>query len=154
MILANHFSSFAPLLGYVFITYTKPGWRSCYWWCFAWEMLTAILLFFFYHPPTFVTKHEDDHKTKLQLLKEIDYVGLILFTAACLLLLLGLNWGGGQHPWKSAWVIAPIVVSGGCFLALGLWEAFMPLKFPILPPHLFKEWRRYARLTYYLVAHG
>ena len=90
--MANHFSSFSPLIGYAFITYTKIGWRACYWWCFAWEVVTAILLFFFYNPPSFDTKHEDDGKTRLQLLKELDYFGLLLFIASCLLLLLALNW--------------------------------------------------------------
>lgn len=144
MILANHVSSISPILSYVFIAYTKPGWRACYWWCFAWEVVTAIMLYFFYHPPTFETKHAHDKKTKWQLAKEIDYVGLILFTGGCLLLLLALNWGGGQHPWNSAWVIAPIVVSAVCFVALGFWEVYMPLTYPMLPPHLFKEWRRFT----------
>lgn len=144
MILANHLSSISPILSYVFIAYTKPGWRSCYWWCFAWEVVTAVMLYFFYHPPTFETKHATDRKTKWQLVKEIDYVGLVLFTAGCLLLLLALNWGGGQHPWASAWVIAPIIVSAVCFVALGFWEVYMPLTYPILPPHLFVEWRRFT----------
>lgn len=144
MILANHLSSISPILSYVFIAYTKPGWRACYWWCFAWEAITAIMLYLFYHPPTFETKHAEDQKTKWQLTKEIDYIGVILFTAGCLLLLLALNWGGGQHPWDSAWVVAPIVVGFGCFIALGFWEVYMPLKYPMLPPHLFKEWRRFT----------
>lgn len=144
MILANHLSSVSPILGYVFIAYTKPGWRSCYWWCFAWEVVTAIMLYFFYHPPTFETKHQEDQKTKWQLVKEIDYVGLVLFTGGCLLLLLALNWGNGQHPWNSAWIIGPIVVSVVCFVALGFWEVYMPLPYPMLPPHLFREWRRFT----------
>uniref|UniRef100_A0A8H7K3N3 Major facilitator superfamily (MFS) profile domain-containing protein n=1 Tax=Bionectria ochroleuca TaxID=29856 RepID=A0A8H7K3N3_BIOOC len=144
MILSNHLSSISPILGYVFIAYTKIGWRACYWWCFAWEAVTAIMLFLFYHPPTFETKHAGDGKSKWQLAKEIDYVGLILFTAGCLLLLLALNWGGGQHAWNSSWVIAPIVVSFVCFIALGSWEVYMPLSYPILPPHLFREWRRFT----------
>ncbi|KAH6999066.1 fungal trichothecene efflux pump [Ilyonectria sp. MPI-CAGE-AT-0026] len=144
MILANHFSSFSPLIGYVFIAYTKIGWRACYWWCFAWEVVTAVMLYFFYHPPTFETKHKDDHKTKWQLVKEIDYVGLILFAGGCLLLLLALNWGNGIHPWNSAWIIAPLVVACVCFIALGFWEVYAPLPYPILPPHLFREWRRFT----------
>lgn len=102
------------------------------------------MLYFFYHPPTFETKHQDDHKTKWQLVKELDYVGLVLFTGGCLLFLLALNWGNGIHPWKSAWIIGPIVVAFVCFIALGFWEAYAPLKYPILPPHLFKEWRRFT----------
>ncbi|KAM5351009.1 hypothetical protein ACJ41O_003732 [Fusarium nematophilum] len=122
MILANHFSSFSPLIGYVFTAYTKIGWRACYWWCFAWEVVTAVMLYCFYHPPTFETKHRDDHKTKWQLIKEIDYVGLVLFTAGCLLLLLALNWGNGIHAWDSAWIVGPIVVAFVCFVALGFYE--------------------------------
>lgn len=92
MIFANHLSASAILIGYAFVAYTKPGWRSAYWWCFAWELSAAVLLFFFYHPPTFETKHKEDRKTKWQLLKQIDYIGLILFTAGCLFILLGVNW--------------------------------------------------------------
>jgi hypothetical protein len=76
--------------------YRKAGWRSCCWWCFAWELVTAVMLFLFYHSPTFETKHEEDRKSKMQLVREIDYVGLLLFTAGCLLILLALNWGGGM----------------------------------------------------------
>ena len=54
--------------------------------------MSAVLLFFFYEPPTFETKHLEDHKTKLQLLKELDYVGLVVFSAATTALLLGINW--------------------------------------------------------------
>jgi len=44
------------------------------------------MLFFFYHLPTFETKHRENKKTKLQLLLEIDYVRLFLFTSGYLLL--------------------------------------------------------------------
>lgn len=95
MIFANHVSSFGPLLAYAFVEYTSIGWRACYWWCFAWEVATAIMLWVFYRPPSFETMHDDDGKSKWQLVKELDHVGLWLFTAACLLLLLGLNWVSG-----------------------------------------------------------
>jgi hypothetical protein len=109
------------------------------------------MLFFFYHPPTFETKHQDDHKSKLQLIKEIDYVGLLLFSSGCLLLLLALNWGGGLYAWNSSWVIAPIVVSVACFVGLGFWEAYAPLSYPILPPHLFRQWRKYVLLEFVIL---
>lgn len=133
MILANNVSSLSPILGYAFIAYSKLGWRTCYWWCFACEAVTAIMLFFLYHPPTFKTKNEDNQKTKLQLLNEIEYIVLLLFTAGCLLVLLAVNWGGDLYRWNSSWVIAPIVVSFVCFIGLGLWETYMPLPYPIPP---------------------
>lgn len=82
----------SPILAYVFITYAKEGWRVCYWWAFAFESLAVIALFFFYKPPSFETKHRVDRKTKRQLLGELDYLGLLLFAAGCILLLLGVNW--------------------------------------------------------------
>ncbi|KAH6898111.1 hypothetical protein B0T10DRAFT_543134 [Thelonectria olida] len=60
------------------------------------SVVTAIMLYFFYYPPTFETKHKDGHKTKWQLVKDIDYIGLILFTGGCLLVLLTLNWAMGS----------------------------------------------------------
>ena len=41
-------------------------------------------------------------------------------------------------------MIAPIVVA--CFVALGIWEVYAPLKYPILPPKLFKKWRDFTAL--------
>ncbi|KAL4999917.1 hypothetical protein BDV10DRAFT_183788 [Aspergillus recurvatus] len=44
--------------------------------------------------------HREDGKTKRQLVAALDYVGLFLFLAGCILLLLGLNWGGRNFPWS------------------------------------------------------
>ncbi|KAL4919159.1 fungal trichothecene efflux pump [Aspergillus aurantiobrunneus] len=136
----------SPMIGYAFITYAELGWRVCYWWMFAFESLTAIALFIFYRPPSFRTKHHDDGKTKRQLLAALDYVGLLLFLAGCILLLLGLNWGGRDFPWRSAGVIAPIVLSAVLFVLLGFWEVYGNLEYPILPPRLFRNWCDFSSL--------
>jgi hypothetical protein len=109
-----------------------------------------VLLFFAYHPPTFGTKHQLDRKTKMQLLRELDFMGLFLFSAGCILFLLGVNWGGRQHSWKTAYVIAPMVLGVLCLVALGFWEAYANLKYPLMPPRLFKNWRRYVLLLQFL----
>lgn len=140
--LSNWPSQFGALIAYAFIAYVPLGWRTCYWWCLGWECASVVLLFFFYKPPSFETKHLEDHKTKFELLKELDYVGLVLFMAACTLLLLGINWGGSLYPWSSATVIAPLAVAGGLFIVLGFWEVYAPLRYPILPPRLFRKLRR------------
>ncbi|KAL3486861.1 fungal trichothecene efflux pump [Aspergillus germanicus] len=136
----------SPMIGYAFISHTKLGWRVCYWWMFAFESLTAIALFIFYRPPSFKTKHREDQKTKRQLLAALDYVGLLLFLAGCILLLLGLNWGGRNFPWKSVGVILPIVLSVVLFVALGFWEVYAKLEYPILPPRLFRKWHDFTSL--------
>jgi hypothetical protein len=47
------------------------------------------MLVLFYHPPNFDNKHGREGKTRLQLLMELDYVGLLLFVVANVLFLLG-----------------------------------------------------------------
>ncbi|OJJ54342.1 hypothetical protein ASPSYDRAFT_94096 [Aspergillus sydowii CBS 593.65] len=136
----------SPMIGYAFITHAKLGWRVCYWWMFAFEAFTAIALFLFYKPPSFETKHRDDGKTRRQLVAALDYIGVLLFLAACILLLLGLNWGGRNYPWKSAAVIASIVLSAVLFVLLGCWETYANLEYPILPPRLFRKWRDFSSI--------
>lgn len=51
-----------------------------------------------------------------------------------------------SYPWKSSHVVAPIVVSLICFLLLAIWEVTANLKYPILPPALFKKWREFSSL--------
>lgn len=83
-------------------------------------------------------------QTAKQLLKTFDYVGLVLFSAGMLLLLMGLNWGGvcgpivdrdknilidpyqSLYPWKSGHVISTIVSGVAAFTIFGLYETFNP----------------------------
>lgn len=49
-----------------------------------------------------------------------------------------------MHPWGSSWVIGTIVAGALCLLCLGFWETLIPLEYPILPPHLFTQWRKFT----------
>lgn len=66
-----------------------------------------------YHPPPFNLLHV--HRSRWQQLKRLDVGGAILFTVGLLLFLMGLSWGGSAYPWKSAHVLATLVV-GFCTL--------------------------------------
>ncbi|PGH14383.1 hypothetical protein AJ80_05973 [Polytolypa hystricis UAMH7299] len=144
---SNIIANFSPLISVAYITYSPLGWRACYWHMFAFECTAVVTLYFWYKPPTFRTLHKHDGKTKLQLLGELDYVGLFLFTAGCVLLLMSLNWGGRDYPWKSAAVITPIILSVVTFAALILWEVYYPLKHPILPPEMFRNSPQFCAIT-------
>lgn len=111
---------------------------------FSWHTAALIFMFFFYHPPDFSMKHRVDGKTKLQLLGELDYVGIFLFIAGGVLFLLGVNFGGRQYPWSHAGTITPIVLGLTCYIVLGFWEAYADLKYPLLQPRLFKKVRAFV----------
>lgn len=132
----------SPLIAYAMLAHTAPRWRTIYWFMFAYETCGLVLLLVFYKPPTFNTKHKNDKKKKLELLRELDFVGLFLFSAGCICLLLGVSWGGRHYPWKSAAVIVPIVLGPCLLVILGFWEAYANLKYPLLPPVLFRRLRR------------
>lgn len=137
--LALAFSS--PLVAYAFIAHQSIGWRGAYWYLFSYHVFAFVLLFFFYKPPDFKTKHREGGLTKLQLLGQLDYVGVFLFLTGGVLFLLGVNFGGRTYPWNSAGTIAPIVIGLCCFIAVGFWSAYADLKYPLFPPKLFKRIR-------------
>ncbi|KAJ9621393.1 uncharacterized protein PV06_04796 [Exophiala oligosperma] len=138
---------FAPLITYVFIAHTSITWRGAYWYMCAFHGVAGIFLFCFYRPPSFETKHKTDRVSRLSLVKEMDYVGLFLLVAGCTLFLVGLNFGGRRFPWKSAQVIAPIVVGFFSLVLLFVWDFNANLKYPLFPPRLFRQWRGYNVLV-------
>ncbi|KAH6679631.1 fungal trichothecene efflux pump [Halenospora varia] len=130
-------SGLGPAISKAFILYTASGWRWCYYLMIIINSLSGALYFFFYHPPTFEMKYRS--RSKMQVLKDFDFVGCLLFTAGLLLFVMGLSWGGGLYAWKSGHVIGTIVSGSLCLIAFFLWEIYMPLKEPLVPMHLFKN---------------
>lgn len=152
----------SPIIAYVMISMTAPRWRTVYWFLFAWECLGLVLLAVFYWPPTFSSKHGRDGKTPLQLLSQLDFVGVFLFASGCSLFLVGVNWvgprqiqeslvliqiqGGRRYAWSSAHVIANIVIGLLLLVVLGFWEAYANLTYPMLPPKLFSKVRSFTMI--------
>lgn len=99
--------------------------------------VSGVLFFLFYYPPTFQEKFQN--RSKAEQIKKFDYIGTVLFLAGFITLLLGLSWGGQVYPWKSAHVIATLVVGAFTLLAFALWETYANLEEPLLPVHLFKN---------------
>ncbi len=136
----------SPLIAYSILANASIGWRAVYWYIFAFEGFSLIMVVLFYRPPNFATKHRRDGKTKWQLVKQMDYVGFGLFTTGCVLFLVGVNWGGRQYAWKSAPVISTIVLGAALLVVLGFYEAYAPLQYPMLPTKFFKNIRGFTVL--------
>ncbi|ORY15284.1 fungal trichothecene efflux pump [Clohesyomyces aquaticus] len=131
-------AGFGAAISTAFILHTEAGWRWTYYLLIILNGVTAILYALFYFPPTFHQKHGRD--TIMQWLKHFDYVGLFLYTAGLVLFILGLSSGGSLYPWKSAAVIAPLVIGALLLIGLFLYETYVELAEPLVPMHLF--WNR------------
>ena len=53
----------------------------------------------------------------------LDLVGFAVFAGAAIQILLALQWGGVEHPWKSATIIGLFLGGAGTFVAWGFWNA-------------------------------
>lgn len=120
-----------PVIGGALASINADSWR----WIFRLNLpLTAIctLAVFFFMP---LRKVEGDWKAKL---KAVDFVGAGLALGGTAVLLLGLNWGGGEYAWKSAHVIATLVVGAAVSVGFVLWQ-WKGASTPLVPMHIFKS---------------
>ncbi|KAJ3545774.1 hypothetical protein NM208_g2355 [Fusarium decemcellulare] len=97
----------------------------------------------FYHPPL---PHQE--QTRLQLAKNIDWVGAGIWMAGLTCFLLGISWAGGQFAWKSVAVTLPMILGLLSLIGLGFLEVLVckSTKNPIFPPHIFKNVRGFTNL--------
>jgi hypothetical protein len=72
-------------------------------------------------------------------IQDFDFIGLILFSGGLLIFLMGVSWGGSYYPWKSGHVIGTIIVGFFALVAFILYEAYTPLKEPLMPMNLFRS---------------
>ncbi|PGH00995.1 hypothetical protein AJ79_08059 [Helicocarpus griseus UAMH5409] len=119
-----------PVIGGALASISKGSWR----WIFRLNLpltvlTTACVLFFM---P--LRKVEGDWRLKL---KTIDFVGAFLALGGTAVFMLGLTWGGGEHPWNSAHVIATLVVGFAVSVAFLLWQ-WKGTSTPLVPMHIFK----------------
>ena len=135
-ILVMPVNSFGPVVAESFIAHTSASWRWSYYLNIIVAAISIILMYFFYHPPTFEMLHVG--KTRMQKIKALDYGGIILFMGGVILFLLGINWGGQLYPWNSAHVIVTIVVGFVTIVVFCFYEAYVPEE-ALIPLYLMKN---------------
>ncbi|QKX58196.1 uncharacterized protein TRUGW13939_05317 [Talaromyces rugulosus] len=116
---------------------TSVKWRGCFYYLTAMNALSVLLWFLFYHPPTFSLLHRN--KRVKQLIMGFDFVGLFLFSAGMILLLMGLNWGGSLYPWTSGYVLGTLLSGFATLVVCVIYELRVSLEEPYLPLELFKN---------------
>ncbi|KAJ5087470.1 MFS transporter [Penicillium angulare] len=108
----------APIIGGAFTT--EATWRWCFWVNLPPGVVTLLVCFFFFNPPS--TKSE---KTVVQRILSLDLVGSSFFIPGIFMVLLALMWGGTEKAWNSATIIG-LFVGGFVILVMFVgWEAYM-----------------------------
>jgi MFS family permease len=120
-----------PVIGGALASKSPDSWR----WIFRLNMpltLFTTLCVMFMMP---LRKVEGNWKIKL---KAIDFVGVFLALGGASVLVLGLTWGGGDHPWNSAHVIAALVVGLSVSIGFVLWQ-WKGTTSPLIPMRIFES---------------
>ncbi|KAH8892188.1 putative efflux pump antibiotic resistance protein [Thozetella sp. PMI_491] len=122
------------------------SWRWIYYIAIIYAAISLIGTALFYFPPSKGLK--SGSTSRWEAFKQLDFLGIALYTAGLVLFLLGLAWGGTDgHAWNSASVIAPLVIGIATLIACFAYEfmlvddskAFFPL-------HLFRKFREFTVL--------
>jgi len=85
-------------------------------------------------------------------LARIDYIGMVVFTAASSAFLVGITTGGSLNPWSSASVLAPMIIGLVLFGAFILIE-WKVAKEPMVPLRVFRD-RTAAAAFFGFFIHG
>jgi MFS family permease len=76
-------------------------------------------------------------------LKRVDWLGAMLFIGSMTSLLIGISWGGIQHPWDSAATLAPIIAGLVGIALFFLWQVYRK-EHTLLPLAVFGSWSAIA----------
>lgn len=140
--MAIPFSTFGPIIARNFIT-TSQGWRWSYYVNLILTGLAITLAFTFYHPPIFEQLHTRASKRKV--LRDLDYIGILLFVAGLVLFLIGLSWGGQIYPWATAHTLCTLLIGLALIVGFFMWGESDVVKFGTDSERLINEYGRTLR---------
>lgn len=120
-----------PVIGGALASISHDSWR----WIFRLNLPLTVfttLCVYFFMP---LRKVQGDWKLKL---KAVDFIGGLLALGGTAVMLLGLNWGGGEYEWNSTHVIVTLVLGFVVSLVFIAWQ-WKGASVPLVPLHIFKS---------------
>lgn len=124
-----------PVLGGVLTQ--KASWHWCFHINYPFCAIGFIVTF------SFVRLNRVAELTLSEKLKQTDWVGAMLFISGMTSFLVGLSWGGIQHPWTSAATLVPIIVGIAALAVFAWWQRFAR-PHSLLPISIFYNWSAVA----------
>ncbi|KAM0344332.1 hypothetical protein ACHAPU_007690 [Fusarium lateritium] len=118
-----------PLVGGAIVQTKDSQWRWIFW-------CSLPLLGLSLAGAMFLLGYDKDQRN-CSLIKNLDWIGILMYIISSTSLVLPLTWAGSRFPWKSPQIIAPLAISAVGFVALGFYER--KAKRPMFPQSMFKE---------------
>ncbi|KAF3800881.1 Efflux pump roqT [Colletotrichum gloeosporioides] len=118
------------------LTDSHLSWRWAFYISIPVGVATLGLIQFSFRPPAQVIS--DGNRKLSSKLKEFDIIGLSVFFACMVCLLLALQWGGSEYPWSSGPMIALLVLFAVMLLGFVTSQIWKGDK-AALPPRLMKQ---------------
>ncbi|KAK1500815.1 trichothecene efflux pump [Colletotrichum tamarilloi] len=113
-------------------------WRWGYYTGAFLAFVSFLLYLGLYRPPSFLQLNVAG-KTKLEMIKHLDFVGIFLYVSGCVLLPLGFCLGISSYPSVGKEVIGTLVGGFSALVLFVIYEAFSTTEQPLMPPKMFKN---------------
>ncbi|KAH8589103.1 putative siderophore iron transporter [Bisporella sp. PMI_857] len=115
-------------------------WRWCYYIAIIYSVICIVGTAIFYYPPS--RPQHDYEKSRWQEFKELDFIGLGLFSGGLTVFLVGLTYLG-KSSYSVPLVASTITIGGLVFIGGFVYDFTIP-KNPIFPFHLFAMMREFT----------
>ena len=115
------------------------SWRWCFYINLPIGALSLLAIFFILEArPAIAARKGTENLSSYRKFRELDLLGTVLSLGSICSLLLALQWGGNERPWKDATVIALICISPVIFGLFIAWEHHLGVR-AMMPLMLFRR---------------